>query len=172
MAKYKSRLPLGVKTSKRLENIIINRNNRLKTHIHQVTRRLTNELLSLGVSEIAIGKNEQWKTNIKIGKRNNQNFVQIPHAKIIDQLTEKLKSVGIEVIVGEESYTSKASFLDWDKIPTFNSNNRSMPKFSGKRVKTKLYISGSGTQIHADVNGSYNIGRKVIPNKFDCLQSA
>ncbi|MGK7878375.1 MAG: RNA-guided endonuclease InsQ/TnpB family protein, partial [Xenococcaceae cyanobacterium] len=117
VAKYKSRLSLGVKTSKRLENIIRNRNNRLKTHIHQVTRRLTNELISLGVSDIAIGKNEQWKTNIKIGKRNNQNFVQIPHAKIIDQLTEKLKSVGIDVIVGEESYTSKASFLDWDKIP-------------------------------------------------------
>jgi len=172
IAYYKSLLPCGVFTSKRIENIIRNRNNRVHTHIHQITRSLTNELIQLGVTQIAIGKNEQGKTNIKIGKRNNQNFVQIPHAKIIDQLTEKFNSVGINVTVGEESYTSKASFLDWDKIPTFNSNKRIQPKFSGKRVRTKLYIASDGTQIHADVNASFNIGRKVIPNKFDCLQSA
>ena len=137
-----------------------------------MTRRLTNELVKLGVSSVAIGQNKQWKTRVKIGRKNNQVFVQIPHAMMIEKLTEKLTSVGILVTVGEESYTSKASFLDWDKIPTFNNNNRIKPKFSGKRVKTKLYVASDGTKIHADVNGAYNIGRKVIPNSFDCLKSA
>ena len=172
IAHYKSLLPCGVFISRRIENIIRNRNNKIQTHIHQVTRRLTNELINIGVTQIVIGKNEQWKTNINIGKKNNQHFVQIPHARIIDQLTEKLNKEGIDVTVGEESYTSKASFLDWDIIPTFNNNNRIQPKFSGKRVRTKLYVASDGTQIHADVNASFNIGRKVIPNKFDCLRTA
>lgn len=162
---------LGFGTSRRVQNTICNRNNFVHSFLHQASRLVVNELLALGVTQIAIGKNEQWKSKINIGRRNNQSFVQIPHAKFIAMLTSKLEAVGIKVTVGEESYTSKSSFLDWDNIPTYTPNSKKSHKFSGKRVKTKEYRAKDGVIIHADVNGSFNIGRKVIPNCFDCLQS-
>jgi putative transposase len=46
-----------------------------------------------------------------MGKRHNQNFAQIPQAKLFELFTYKAKLVGITVIVTEESYTSKAASL-------------------------------------------------------------
>lgn len=86
-------------------------------------------------------------------------------------LTYKLERVGITVVVGEESYTSRASFLDWDMIPTFDRNNKVKHTFSGKRVTRAWYVSKDGVKIHADVNGAFNIGRKCNPKGFDCLKS-
>ena len=108
-----------------------------------------------------------------MGKRNNQTFVQIPHARFISMLTDKAELVGIQVIVGEESFTSKASFLDRDPIPTYG-KGKEEPTFSGRRVKRGMYKSKSGRRINADVNGSYNILRKVAPNALgkgveDCV---
>lgn len=74
-------------------------------------------------------------------------------------------------MVGEESYTSKASFLDWDIIPTYTPGQKEKPTFSGKRVKRSWYTASDGLRIHADVNGAFNIGRKVIPTSFDDLKS-
>ena len=169
LARLKSILKLG--TSQKIQNIIRNRNNYVHTYLHQATARIVTLLVNIGVTHLAIGKNPQWKTAINIGKKNNQNFVQIPHAKFVTMLTQKLEKVGLNVKVGEESYTSLASFLDWDTIPIFVPVKSSSYKFSGKRIKTKKYRSSDGTIIHADVNGSLNIGRKVLPNFFDCLQS-
>ena len=164
------RSQLGFGTSRRVQNICRNRNNFVHTYLHACTRLVVNQLLALGVTQIAIGKNAQWKSQINIGRRNNQSFVQIPHTKFIVMLTSKLEAVGIKVIVGEESYTSKASFLDWDNIPTYTPGSNKSQKFSGQRLRTKEYRAKDGTKVHADVNGSFNIGRKVIPNCFDCLK--
>ena len=73
---------------------------------------------------IVIGKNDRWKQEINLGKKNNQNFVQVPHSLLIELITYKANAEGIEVIVTEESYTSKASFLDEDNIPTYKSGNK------------------------------------------------
>src|SRR5712691_3355999 len=101
-----------------------------------------------------------------MGRRNNQNFVQIPHARFIDMLTYKAELVGIHVEVQEESYTSKASFLDLDPIPTYKPDDKIKYTFSGKRVKRGLYRSRDGREINADVQGSYNILRKRRPDVF------
>lgn len=164
------RSQLGFGTSRRIQNTIRNRNNFVHNYLHQSTRMIVNELLTLGVTQVAIGKNEQWKTRINIGKQNNQSFVQIPHAKFIAMLQQKLEAVGVPVTVGEESYTSIASFLDWDEIPTYTLNSKETYKFSGKRVKTKEYQAKDGAKINADVNGAFNIGRKVLPNSFGSLK--
>ncbi|MEG3836621.1 MULTISPECIES: transposase [unclassified Microcoleus] len=169
VAKYRRLIKVG--TSRRLQNIVTNRNNFVDSYLHQCTRMVVSEFLALGVTRVAIGKNAQWKTRINLGRRNNQNFVQVPHARFIEILTYKLESVGIKVVVGEESYTSKSSFLDWDTIPIYTSNNKEKPTESGKRVARSWYVAADGSKIHADVNGAFNIGRKVISTSFDCLQS-
>lgn len=164
------RSQLGFGTSRRIQNTIRHRNNFVHTYLHQATKMIVDELDDIGVTHVAIGKNPQWKTAINIGGRNNQQFVQIPHAKFIAMLKQKLERVGITVTVDEESFTSKASFLDWDEIPTWTPGANNKHQFSGKRIATKKYRSKDGTIIHADVNGAFNIGRKVFPNFFNPLR--
>jgi IS605 OrfB family transposase len=170
LARFRGFLPDGRGTSIRIQNIVRHRNNFVDSYLHQSTKMIVDELVKKGVRRVAIGKNSQWKTSVNIGKRNNQAFTQIPHARFLEILTYKLEKVNITVKVGEESYTSKASLIDWDIIPTFDPNNKIKNTFSGKRVKRAWYVSKDGFRIHADVNGAFNIGRKVIPNSFNCLQ--
>ena len=108
---------------------------------------------------LVIGKNDGWKQEVNMGKRNNQQFVQIPHARFIEMLAYKAELVGIRVIITEESYTSKCSFLDNEPV-------KKQETYAGKRVKRGLFRASNGRRINADVNGSYNIIRKAIPHSF------
>ncbi len=83
-------------------------------------------------------------------------------------LTYKAALVGIQVEVQEESYTSKASFLDLDPIPIYKPDDEAEYPFSGKRIgrRNRLYRAKDGRIICADVNGSYNILRKRKPDAF------
>ncbi|MEH2000945.1 MAG: transposase [Nostoc sp.] len=171
VGKFRGILANGKGKSKRIANIVRNRNHFVDSYLHQSTKMIVDEFVSLGVTHVSIGKNEQWKTRLNLGKRTNQNFTQIPHLLFIEMLTYKLERVGITVKVAEESYTSKGSFIDWDIIPTYDRNNKVKHIFSGKRVKRAWYVSKGGLKIHADVNASFNIGRKSNPEGFDSLKS-
>ena len=152
-SKKKALLPYNVFTSKALHRLWLKRNNKISYEIHKITKFLANYFDERDVSKVIIGNNSGWKNGINIGKRNNQNFVNIPYTKFINQLAYKCKLLGITVIVREESYTSKASFLDYDEIPNYNDEIK--PKFSGKRIKRGAYKSKKRI-INADVNGAYN----------------
>src|SRR2546423_1626109 len=136
------------------------------TSVHTASRRIIDHLVTEGIGAVVVGKNPFWKQEVEMGKKNNQEFVQIPHAKFIEMLTYKAKLVGIQVILQEESYTSKASFLDRDPLPTYAPGRKEKPQFRGKREKRGLYRASDGRRIHADVNGSYNVLRKAFPNSF------
>lgn len=118
-----------------------------------------NQLVSKNVSTLVVGKNKNWKQDINIGKKNNQNFVNIPHARFIEMIKYKCELKGISVILTEESYTSKCSFVDSEKICKHS-------EYLGKREKRGLFVSNKGKRINADLNGSLNILKKVIPNCF------
>jgi putative transposase len=154
-------------TSPRIEQRTLKRTRKINHYLHTQSHRIIEILVAEGIGTLVIGKNPMWKQEITIGKRNNQNFVNIPHARFIDMLTYKAKLVGIAVIITEESYTSKASFLDLDKMPRYDRYQKQELKFSGKRVKRGLYRARNGRRIHADVNGSYNILRKAFPQSFE-----
>lgn len=70
----------------------------------------------------------------------------------------------MSVLVNEESYTSASSFLNLDTIPVYNKGQKHT--FSGKRVKRAWYKSQDRRLMHADINGSLNITRKVVPAAF------
>ena len=81
--------------------------------------------------------------------------------KFIDKLLTKCKIHDITLIITEESYTSKSSFLDDDILPTYNENDEEKKhKFKGKRIKRGLYKTLKGILINADVNAACNIIRK------------
>jgi putative transposase len=72
----------------------------------------------------------------------------------------------IQVIDREESYTSKYCFLNNDPIPPYGVEHQTT--FSGQPVKRAFYkISGTRIQIHADVNGAFNIVRKHVLGAFE-----
>jgi putative transposase len=156
---------LGLPTSIRLKKFTTDRNHKVKDYLHRASTYVINLLDELGISKLVVGKNKGWKNGINIGTRNNQNFVQIPHAQLIDILTYKGAMKGISVIIQEESYTSKASFLNNDFIPTYKAKPADWEP-SGRRVKRGLYVTNNGIALNADINGSYNILVKAFPNAF------
>ncbi len=156
------------RVTKQMRQITTTRNRQVNHYLHAASKSIIDFLAQEGVGTIIIGKNPLWKQETGIGKRNNQNFVAIPHARFIDILTYKAELVGIQVEVQEESYTSKASFLDLDPIPTYKPHDETEHTFSGKRIgrRNRLYRTKDRKIICADVNGSYNILRKSKPDAF------
>jgi IS605 OrfB family transposase len=122
-------------------------------------------LVGQRIGTLIIGKNDGWKQAIGLGKRTNQNFVFVPHARFIEMLTYKAELEGIQVMVSEESYTSQASFLDGDPLLVYDPAHPA-PVFSGRRVTRGLYRAADGRRMNADVNGAYNILRKVVTDAF------
>ena len=192
-AKLQSLLKGEKPTSRRIQKLTALRNNQVDTYLHQASRWIINYLDSHGISQLIIGKNPLWKQSVNNGKNNNQAFVSIPHARFVEMLVYKGAMKGIKVVCSEESYTSKASFLSLDYIPTYGESpqtphtkgGRGDVKFSGYRETRGMYkVKGKkavrprvgerrkGTRtktvrLNADVNASYNIMRKVIPTVFD-----
>src|SRR5229473_3201887 len=154
------------RVTQQMERITNHRNRQINHYHHAASKRMIDFLVQEGVGTIIVGKNPLWKQEVGMGRRNNQNFVQIPHARFIEMLTYKAELVGIQVILPEESYTSHASFLDRDEIPVYDPERAEEPRFSGRRDGRWYYASGKRI-IHSDINGSYNIGRKVVPTAFD-----
>jgi putative transposase len=155
----------GQFSSKRLEKINNKRFNQIKDFFHKASHQVEKIALEEDIDTIIIGQNKDWKQNTNMSKKNNQSFVSIPHSLLIQMITYKAERHGIKVIVTEESYTSKASFLDNDDIPVYGESD-TKKSFSGKRIKRGLYRSKNGTFINADVNGAANIMRKVFIKAF------
>ncbi len=157
----------SIEAWRQIKSLNSKRDRRIDNYLHTVSRRVIDWCQLNDIGQLIIGNNQGWKQDINIGRKNNQDFTKIPHAKLISMLTYKAQLAGIEVTLTEESYTSKASALDGDKLPTYNNKSDIKPVFSGKRVKRGLYKTSTGRTINADTNGSLNIARKVIPNFMD-----
>ena len=136
------------------------RNLRVKHELHKISKEIVRILKEESVSKLIFGHNKGQKTEINIGKRNNQNFVNIPYTKLISYLENKCEDAGISFELQEESYTSKASFLSNDDIPTYIEGNNNKYSFSGTRRRGIYTDNKHNLKIHSDVNGSYNIMRK------------
>ena len=139
--------------------ILKNRNNQMQDIFHKISHKLVNYCISHNIGTIIIGYNPGWKQNLNLGIRTNQNFVQIPFAKLIDMIKYKAKFVGVNVSTHEEDYTSKCSFLDNEPIEKH-------AVYCGKRIKRGLFRTKRGNLINADVNGALTILIKAIPTAF------
>jgi IS605 OrfB family transposase len=154
-------------TTDRQARLTINRNNRVRDYLNKTAQYIINWCIEQKIGTVIVGVNPGMKQEINIGSRNNQNFVQILHWSLRNKLKALCERYGLIYIEQEESYTSKASFLDGDEIPTYNSDNPQEYKFSGKRVKRGLYRSHNGYLVSADANGAANIGKKCSLNGFN-----
>lgn len=158
-AAYQAKLPDGRHTSHRLDRLTDKRNRQITSYLHNASRRIIDTVVAQRIGTLVIGKNDGWKQEANLGKRTNQSFIQIPHARFIAMLEYKAALVGITVRRTEESHTSKCSFLDGESVGHHD-------VYMGKRVKRGLFRTATGKQFNADVNGAYNIITKVVPDAF------
>ena len=158
-SKLQSLLPSKQYISKTINQLLYKRREQLRNYIGYYTNKLIDILKTEKISKLVVGYNKKWKQEINIGSKNNQNFVSIPFRKILNILKYKLEDNGIEYKEQEESYTSKASYLDNDDIPIYKEETEEI-KFSGRRIKRGIYKSKQGKIINADLNGALNILKK------------
>lgn len=142
--------------TKRMDYLTTKRNNKVEDYLHKASRYIVDYAKDNNVSVIVIGKNENWKQKSKLGKKVNQTFVQVPFVRLIEMIKYKAEEQGIEVITTEESYTSGTSYLDGEQPIKENYNKK-------RRVYRGLFKTNNGIIINADVNGAYQIMRKVFP---------
>lgn len=141
--------------SKRIGKLTLKRNNKINDYLHKTSKKIIDKCLENNINNIVIGKNDGWKQEVSIGKRNNQNFVQIPFENFIQKIAYKAKLKGLEVNIINESYTSKCSSLDLESIEKHE-------QYLGKRIRRGLFKTYEGKLINADVNGALNILRKQV----------
>ena len=147
----------NLKYSKSMIKLINKRNNKANDYIKKSARNIINYCIKNDIGTVIVGYNSDFKRNINIGKVNNQQFTQISFGALRETIKNLCDQYNIKYIEQEESYTSKASFLDKDDIPIFNPSDDTKYIFSGKRIKRGLYKSSNGAIINADVNGACNI---------------
>ena len=158
-AALQAALPPGQYTSHRLTALTDRRNRKVRHFMHWASRHIVDWMVSKRLGTLVIGHNQGWKQAVDIGKVNNQNFVAIPHSTFIHMLTYKAQLAGIQVIVRNESYTSKCSFLDLEPIGKH-------AQYCGKRILRAEFVAADGRHIHADVNASFKILRNALPSAF------
>ena len=141
-------------STNKLHKLVLKRNNKMNDFMHKSSKYIVNYCLKNNIDTIVIGRNNNWKQKINIGRINNQSFTQISHQSFINKLQYKCIENGINFILTEESYTSKTSFLD-KELP------QKHEKYIGNRIKRGLFSNGKNL-INADLNGAFQIIRKVF----------
>lgn len=145
--------------SNKLDILNNKRYRKIQDYMHKASRLIISWCTENNIDTLVVGKNDGWKQKVDLGKKTNQKFVQIPHSQFVKKLEYKCQDAEIKLILAEESYTSGTSFLD-NELPDKENYNKS------RRVKRGLFKSDEGILINADVNGSYQIMKKVFPKAF------
>ena len=152
------------KSTKLIQCITTKRNNRAKDYVRKTSRYIVNYCIDNNIGTIICGYNSDFKRSINLGKMTNQQFTQISFGALREQLSSLCEQYGMRYVEQEESYTSKASFLDLDEIPVYNTEQPYTGKFSGKRIHRGLYRYSDGRIANADLNGAANIMNKSKQN--------
>lgn len=143
----------------RMNHLTMKRNHKIDDYMHKAGKYLIDYALVNHFNTIVIGNNKEWKQKSAMSKIVNQSFVGIPHRRFIEMVQYKAQNAGLNVILTEESYTSGTSFLD-NEDPVEADYNKT------RRIHRGLFVSNNGIKINADVNGAYQIMKKVFPNAY------
>lgn len=141
--------------SKRLQKLTDDRYEKIKYQMHCISKRIVDYCVMYGIDTLVVGRNKGWKQE----NEGMQNFTYIPYEMFENMLQYKCENNGIKCILANESYTSGTSFLD-NEQPCKENYDKS------RRVHRGLFVSNNGIKINADVNGAYQIMKKVIPDAF------
>lgn len=174
----KDKQNFGKKTTKQQAAIAYKRNNRVNDYMNKTAQEVINYCIKNDIGTLVLGYNKDFQKDSNTGKKNNQNFVNIPYGRLRNKLEYLCELNGINYVEQEESYTSKASFWDKDDIPVYQDKQKKDKKekqknyiFSGKRIHRGLYKTSTGKLLNADVNGALNILKKSSVVSLKALYS-
>lgn len=145
--------------SNEMQRFTTKRNNQVDDYIQKSTKMVIDFCRGNNIDTLVCGYNSGWKQETNMSKRVNQKFVSIPYLSIVQRLEYKCENEGIKFIKTNESYTSGTSFFDGEEPIEKNYNK-------DRRIHRGLFQSEKGEYINADVNGSYQIMKKVFPKAF------
>lgn len=145
--------------SKRLDLLTLKRNNRIKNILHHVSHYIIDYCNKYNIDTLVIGLNKTWKQECSLSDKVTQNFIYLPYDMLIKQLEYKCQNNNIKIIMTDEQYTSGTSFLDNEQLIKENYDK-------SRRIQRGLFKSNSGQLINSDVNGAFQIMKKVFPNAF------
>ena len=140
-----------LKNSKRKQQLMRWRYNQLHDLLHKASRAIIRHCIMNHITTLVIGRNKNWKQNIRISRRNNQKFSSVPFHKLIQMIQYKAEEQGIKVFLISEEYTSQT-------CSSCASRSRSNRKHRGLFVCKKCFLV-----INADVNAARNIAKKAFP---------
>jgi IS605 OrfB family transposase len=146
-----------------LDTITRKRNHQMRDMVNKAARIAINHCLARGIGTIVVGWNIGIKDGADMGKQSNQQFVQMPLARLKERIKQLCEIYGIRYVETEEANTSAASYLDGDSLPEHGKKPQGW-KASGKRTKRGLYRTKDKSLVNADLNGAANIMRKVARN--------
>ncbi|BCL40050.1 RNA-guided endonuclease InsQ/TnpB family protein [Nostoc sp. MS1] len=146
--------------SNKLATLTEKRNRQIRDAINKTARIVLNHCLNNRIGRVVFGWGQGIKKEINLGKKRNQQFVQIPTARLKERIEQLCQQYGIEFVETEEANTSAASFVDGDTLPKHGEKPEGW-KSSGRRVKRGLFRTAMNWYINADCNGAANIMGKV-----------
>ena len=184
LSKLNSELPLlpkekrteyvtQIKVSKAILELCEKHSNQIRTICNTVAKMVIDFCLAQKSGTIVVGRNKGWKDggmknrNKRVEKANNQNFINMPIAKILDRIKHLAQRYGIQYIEVEESYTSKTDHLMFEEMKHFDDDKQR----SGRRVRRGLFKSGCGVVLNADINGAIGILRKANVLSIDQIMA-
>jgi putative transposase len=153
----------SIKDSHRLDALSRKRDERMRDFFCKCAHFICRRAQKDKVEVIVCGHNDGVKDGVGFKKKDNQNFVGIPERMFLKILEHVGAQYGIPVVIREESYTSQASVIGLDDIPTYGEEDGKTYDFSGKRIRRGLYRTKDGTILNADINGAANTIRKEYP---------
>ena len=160
LTSIKDKQKYAKKSTFRQKQLARKRKQRVNDYISKACRKVIDYCLLHNIGNLVCGYNVTFQRNSRMGKRNNQNFVNILFGEIRQKLQYLSELYGIEYTEQEESYTSQASFWDKDVMPIYNADKPQKYEFSGRRIYRGLYQTSTGFEFNSDVNGALNILRK------------
>ena len=143
--------------SKKITALLKRRNHKINNYFNLIVKLLIKKYPK---KIFVIGYNTNWKNKVKMGKKNNRTFYEIPYCMLLNKLKFQLKCNGQTVEINEESYTSKCDALAFEDI-------KKQKSYQGKRITRGLFKSSTGQLLNADLNGAINILRKYLLRKLN-----
>lgn len=155
------------KISHKINRLWYRRDHKIRNLMHLYSKRIIDYCMHYDIHKIVIGYNKNWKHKIKLGRRGNKSFCQIPYSRLVKYIFDKGEAAGIEVCENEESYTSRCDALALEEFKDCKERCKSTaPK---RRIQRGLYSSIKHKLINADVNGAINILRKNVNKMHNYL---
>ncbi len=138
------------------------KNHITQDYIQKLTTGIINEATTNNMEFIVVGKNKLWKQELNLGSKTNRKGYNLPHARLIEVLRYKALLKGIVVLEIEESYTSKTSFITNEELPQYAPDTDGKINSQLKGTRNGHVFKIGNKKYHADINGAFNIIRKVF----------